>query len=455
MKLLSPAEWSSYEGTFIALWTDATHAYALYEPGELVAVALLEGAYPALPYPGADWFQRLAKDLNGHIAVGFQPTGTAIEQFRAPDGRAAWPEFTGPEAEGVHQVAIGPVYGDITEPAHYRVFVLGERILKLHVRLGYAHRGVLGLMRGKSPRQAARYAARLAGDSTVAHSIAFARAAEIACGAQVPERAYVLRAIMAEIERLSNHCGDLGAIARLTESALLESRLLLMREQLAHAAQEAFGHRLMMDMVIPGGVAANMGESGNAVLHRVLAMVEGELPDLRLAFDESTVLHERLVGVGIIPLDLAVAYNAGGSVGRGSGRAVDARRLPGYPPYQSMAFGIPMEKSGDVAARTRIRLSEIAESVGLIRAFLEGLPEGALAVTLPVENGMGLGVAESFRGPVWHWLKIDNGHIQDAFVADASTAHWKLLEHAAITSDLVDFALLECSVAASVAGVDG
>ena len=454
MKLLSPAEWVAYQGVFIALWTDATYAYALYEPGELVAVPLLDGAYPGLPYPGADWFQRLAKDLNGHTATGFQPAGTAIEQFRAPDGRAAWPDFTGPEAEGVHQVAMGPVHGDITEPAHYRAYVLGERILKLHVRLGYAHRGIFGLMRGKSPRQAARYAARITGDSTVAHAIAFARAAEIACGAEVPERAYALRAIMAELERLSNHCGDLGAIAGLTGAALLESRLLLMREQLAHAAQEAFGHRLMMDMVIPGGVANNMDDAGKATLHHVLAVVESELPGLRRGFDESTALHERLVGVGVIPPALAVSYNAGGSVGRGSGCAVDARRFPGYPPYQTVTLTIPTEKSGDVAARTRVRLAEIAESAALIRTLLEALPDGALAMTLPVETGMGLGVAESFRGPVWYWLKIDNGHIQDAFVADASTVHWKLLEYAATSSDLVDFPLLERSIAASAAGVD-
>lgn len=455
MKLLSQAEWAGYQGAFIALWTDAAYAYALYEPGELVAVALQDGAYPALPHPGAEWFQRLAKDLNGHVAMGEQAALTAIEHFRAPDGRAAWPTFAGPEADGVHQLALGPVYGDITEPAHFRFFVLGEQILKLQMRLGYAHRDILRLMRGKSPRQAARYAARLTGDATVAHSIAFARAAETACGEQAPERAQALRAIMAELERLANHCGDLGMMAGLAGSALLESRFLLLREQVAQAAQEAFGHRLMMDMVIPGGVAGDMAETGDAALRHALAVMAGAFADLQHALAEGTVLHDRMTGIGTMPLDLVAAYNAGGCVGRGSGLAVDARLMPGYPPYQAIAMTIPTVQGGDVAARVRVRLAEMVESANLLQHFLETLPGGAIALALPPQTGMGVGVAESFRGPVWHWLKIENGQIQDAFIADASAAHWKLMEHAAMTVTLADFPLLESSINPSVAGVDG
>ena len=77
-----------------------------------------------------------------------------------------------------------------------------------------------------------------------------------------------------------------------------------------------------------------------------------------------------------------------------------------------------------------------------------------MALAPPVSSGMGLGVAESFRGPVWHWLNIDNGQIQDAFVADASTLHWPLLEHAATTAILADFPLINRSINGSYSGVD-
>lgn len=454
MKLLSATEWASYQGEFIALWTGSTHAYALYEPGELVAVMLQDGAYPSLPYPGADWFQRLAKDLNGHIATGFQPIATAIEQFRASDGTAAWPDFVGPAEEGVHQIALGPVYGDVTEPAHFRLFLQGEKIFKLQMRLGYAHRDILGLLRGKSPRQAARYAARISGDATVAHAVAFARAAEQAMQLEVSVRAHGLRAVMAEWERLANHCGDIGMIARITGATKLWETFWQWREQLAIAAQAAWGHRLMMDVVVPGGVTKDMAEAGYTSLHDVLAAIEHQLPALQAGF-ESSRLCEHLKGVGVIPLGLARAYHAGGCVGRASGVARDARVYPGYPPYELLDINLPVEHSGDVAARIRIRFAEITQAITLIRTILAGLPNGPVAVVLPVESGMGLGVAESFRGPVWHWLNIENGHIRDAFVADASAAHWAVLEHAAQSTNLVDFPLLERSINPSAASVDG
>ncbi|MGO9816889.1 MAG: hypothetical protein ACLPG5_02255, partial [Acidocella sp.] len=131
MILLSHEDWLAHRGRFIALWTDARHAYALYEPGELVAVELVEGVYPALPHAGAGWFQRLARDLNGHTAIGAADTRPAIEHSREADGRGPWPDFKSPELEGVHQVAVGPVHAGIIEPGHFRFSVIGEQVLKL------------------------------------------------------------------------------------------------------------------------------------------------------------------------------------------------------------------------------------------------------------------------------------------------------------------------------------
>jgi Ni,Fe-hydrogenase III large subunit len=171
-------------------------------------------------------------------------------------------------------------------------------------------------------------------------------------------------------------------------------------------------------------------------------------------FEDYASLQDRVIGTGIIPARLAEAYQAGGYVGRASGQAHDARLSPGYPPYLDAPIHMPVEQAGDVAARIHIRLNEIPESIRLIRDWLARLAAGPLAVQLPTGSGMGLGVAESFRGPVWHWLHIDNGAITSAFIADASALHWPLLEHAATTAILADFPLINKSVNGSYAGVD-
>jgi len=452
--IVTPAQWANVDAPFIALWTDDDYAYALYHPGQVLAVPLVLDAYPALAHPGAGWFQRLAYDSYGTIATGAPDTRPATQHMRGLDGRGDWPDFPMPPGAEIHQVAVGPVHAAIIEPGHFRFSVIGERVLKLETRLGYAHRGILGLMRGKSPRLAARFAARVSGDATVAHSLAYAQAVEQACGAAVPARAVVLRAVCAEIERLANHCGDIGAIAGDAGFPFLDARFALHREQFCAAAQAAFGHRLMMDFVVPGGIAADILPGGAEEILAAIEALGAEMPSLNRVFEDYASLQDRLIGTGIIPPALASAFAAGGVVGRASGQDVDARLSPGYPPYDELGLTLATQAEGDVAARVRVRLAELQETMRLIRHMLTYLPEGEISCPLPGEAGEGLGVAESFRGPVWYWVRVEAGILADIFIADPSTLHWPLLEFAATTGILADFPLINKSINGSYAGVD-
>ena len=87
----------------------------------------------------------------------------------------------------------------------------------------------------------------------MAASFAFARAVEAALGAEVPARAQVLRGVMAELERIANHLGDIGAICNDAAFALLHAHTGILRERVLAASERAFGHRLMMDLIVPGG----------------------------------------------------------------------------------------------------------------------------------------------------------------------------------------------------------
>ena len=116
------------------------------------------------------------------------------------------------DGEGLHQIPVGPVHAGIIEPGHFRFTANGETVVRLEERLGYVHKGVEALCAGADIAQAARIAARISGDSTVAYTFAFARAVEAALGWRPPPRAVLLRGIMAELERLSHHVNDVGAI---------------------------------------------------------------------------------------------------------------------------------------------------------------------------------------------------------------------------------------------------
>ena len=456
----------------LALWADTQQVHALFDDTAaretlLASVPVAGGRYPALsPWrPGAALFERMVRDLWGHVAddaVDLRPwldhgqwdaTAPMSPRPTPSTGLVEPPEFL-PGSEGLHQVALGPVHAGIAEPGHFRLTVQGEAVARLEVRLGYAHKGTLLLLRGKTPRAAARFAARLSGDSTVAHSVAFARAAEAATATEAPPRAHALRAVMAELERVANHLLDLGAIAGDAGWAIGPARFGVLRERMLAAAQAAFGHRLMMDVVVPGGLVADIAAGGVAAIVAALDTVTAALPALLRLYFDSVSLADRLAGTGRITPAFAAAYAAGGIVGRASGGVRDLRRWPSYPPYETLNVQVPALPAGDVEARARLRAAELAESARLLRALLAALPDGPVAVSLPMAGGEGLGWAEGFRGDIWHWMRLDGGLIGSAFLRDPSWLHWPLLEAAMAGTIMADFPLLNRSVGASYSGVD-
>ena len=175
--------------------------------------------------------------------------------------RPAAPEpyvFLPVEGESLHQIPVGPVHAGIIEPGHFRFSASGETVVRLEERLGYVHKGIEGLIAGADLLRAARLAGRASGDSTVAYALAFARAVEAATAIEAPPRAVWLRALMAELERIANHLGDIGAICNDAAFALMHAHCGVLRELVLRAADSCFGHRLMMDRIVPGGVASDL-----------------------------------------------------------------------------------------------------------------------------------------------------------------------------------------------------
>src|SRR5262252_9268437 len=168
------------------------------------------------------------------------------DRGNAPAGRAPYP-FLPTAGEGLHQIPVGPVHAGIIEPGHFRFTANGETVVRLEQRLGYVHKGIEALMAGATLDTAARLAGRTSGDSTVAYALAFAHAIETATDVKVPPRAIYLRALMAELERLANHFGDIGAICNDASFALMHAQCGILREKTLRAAQSCFGRRLMMD----------------------------------------------------------------------------------------------------------------------------------------------------------------------------------------------------------------
>ena len=361
------------------------------------------------------------------------------------------------EGENLHQIPVGPVHAGIIEPGHFRFTANGETIVRLEQRLGYVHKGIEGLMAGAPIERGARLAGRTSGDSTVSYGLAFARAVEAALGIAAPPRAVHLRALMCELERIANHLGDFGAICNDASFSIMLAECGILREQTLRAAHACFGHRLMMDRIVPGGIAADLAPEGPSRLRALLQEIRRHLPELIEVYDNTASLQDRTVATGFLKPELARQFGAGGYVGRASGRAIDVRRTPGYPPYDTLRFDVPVLQEGDVNARVWVRIREIEQSLGLIEQILQSLPEGGIRADVPGTGEVreGLALVESFRGDVLVWLRIGaDGRIARCHLRDPSWFQWPLLEVAIDGNIVADFPLCNKSFNCSYSGHD-
>jgi Ni,Fe-hydrogenase III large subunit len=213
----------------------------------------------------------------------------------------------------------------------------------------------------------------------------------------------------------------------------------------------------MMDRVVPGGVTRDLDDEGAQRIDALLRECRKRFPELVELYDNTASLQDRTVGTGILSAELAQQFGCGGYIGRASGRAFDARRMPGYPPYDALRFDVPVLEEGDVNARVWIRIREVEQSLALIEQILEQLPSGPLGEidVLPSGACEGMALVEGFRGDVMVWLRIAaDGKIERCHLRDPSWFQWPLLEAVIEGNIVADFPLCNKSFNCSYSGHD-
>jgi Ni,Fe-hydrogenase III large subunit len=458
--------------TLSGLWGDAgaVHMAVIGEGGDIAVLTYQcrEGRFPSVGamHPPAVRLERAIASLFGYTPEGAPDARPWLDHgvwgvtlplgARGPARTAERYTFLPVEGEALHQVPVGPVHAGIIEPGHFRFTANGEFVVRVEERLGYVHKGIERLMTGATVERAAQLAGRTSGDSAVAYAWAFAAAVEAATQAVPPPRAVHLRALMAEFERLANHLGDIGAICNDASFALMHAQTGILRERTLRAAESCFGHRLMMDAVVPGGVARDLPSGGEGTIRALVGEVRKTFPALVELYDKTASLQDRTVGTGIVKSEYARQFGAGGYVGRASGRPFDARRSPGYAPYASLQFEVPVLDAGDVNARVWIRIREVEQSLSLIEQVLGRMAPGEVRTAIAVDGACeGMAYAEAFRGDVLAWLRFDDdGRIARCHLRDASWFQWPLVEAAIENNIIADFPLCNKSFNCSYSGHD-
>jgi Ni,Fe-hydrogenase III large subunit/Ni,Fe-hydrogenase III component G len=473
-------------GRLVAFWgSDRRHAnegfiacaaYANEQGLSCVRLPLADGtSYRDIAgfFPAAARMQRATFDLLGIAADGATDTRPWLRHdawpadyfpLRKESSRHA-PTRPAPEdyafvrvaGDGVHEIPVGPIHAGIIEPGHFRFSIVGEKVLRLEERLGYVHKGIEKRFEQLPLGEGYRLAGRVSGDSTVAYAWAYCMALEGASGCTIPPRAAALRGVLLERERIANHLGDLGALGNDAALAFGLAQFSRLREQWLRLNGELFGHRLLMDRIVPGGVAVDLDAQGAVKLLTQCDEIEREVKALKSIYDEHAGLQDRFMTTGRVTRELAMRLGLTGMAARASGLAHDLRVDFPCAPYDTLDVKIAVERSGDVAARVAVRFAEVFESLRLIRLLIAGLPqtETRTDIPAPTSERFGIGWVEGWRGEILVALEAGPGQqIRRCHCHDPSWQNWPLLEHAVIGNIVPDFPLINKSFNLSYSGQD-
>ncbi len=424
-------------------------------------------SYPALSLlvPAAHWDEREAQDLLGTVAVGhpdprrlvlhdtwpddYHPLRRDVPADQPPPAAASSFEAFTAEGRGVYQLPVGPIHAGVIEPGHFRFSAVGERVLHLDARLSFTHRGLEKLAEGRPLAAARLLVERACGVCTVTHALAYAQAVEQLTDTPVPARAAWARVLLAELERLYNHVGDLGNICAGIGFSPGTSRLGALKERLLRLNESLTGHLYLMGSVVPGGLRADLDPATLAVLRGELAAVDTELAGAVRTVRRSEGVLARFTGAGAAGVGAVGPLGAVGVAARAAGIDMDLRRDAPYSAYGELEVPVVHLVTGDVLARFDVRAQEAKTSLQLLGTALGRLPEGPVQVPLgasPAPGSVAISGVEGPRGASWLWLRAGpEGVVDRVRLRSASFANWPVVA-ASVTGDLVpDFPLINKS----------
>jgi Ni,Fe-hydrogenase III large subunit/Ni,Fe-hydrogenase III component G len=401
---------------------DCEHLYVLVESPIPEDDLRIDSITPVVP--GADWAEREFQD-----AVGVHPEGHPDpRRLLLPDD---WPEgcyplrrdfpydYQPPPAAdvrpkmretpaGASVFPMGPFFPVLEEPAYWRLFVEGEKIVGCDTRLFYNHRGIEKLGDSVLTYSAIPHLAeRICGICGFIHSTCYCQAVEKAAGIEVPRRARYIRTIMLELERIHSHLLWLGIAGHIIGFETVLMQTWRIREPVMWLCEAICGNRKTYGMNTVGGLRRDLPGDVGPELLKIVADVEREVIAVRDAIIGDSTLHARTVGVGILTNESARSVCVVGPPARASGVAIDARIDHPYAAYDEVRPRIVTQEAGDTWARVVVRVDELVESIRLVREGLSAIPEGPVCAEIKDDippGKVGVSVVEAPRGEAIHFV---------------------------------------------------
>ena len=311
-------------------------------------------------------------------------------------------------------VNIGPQHPSTHGVFRMRLTLDGEEIIDADMVVGYLHRSMEKLAEERSYTQNIPFTDRTDYVAAMTGNLAYVQAVEKLCGIEAPERALWLRTMMSELQRFASHSMAVGVFAN--DCGAWQTPVMHMfreREKILDLFEMACGARLTTNYMRIGGVSRDVPVEFMPALRRLLDELPQRLKEYEGLLLENEIIVARGRGVGVLTPELAIATSVSGPMLRASGVAWDIRKADPYAAYDKVDFDICVGTDGDAYDRFVVRLAEMHQAVRILEQVYEMIPEGPVAVDVPMAIrppvGEAYGRIESPRGELGFYVVSDGG----------------------------------------------
>jgi ech hydrogenase subunit E len=452
--------------TGVDLGKEANQIEALYHICEGDAITTLRvtvpragGAVPSIQalHPNAMFFEREFMEMFGVTVTGLADTSHMF----LPDG---WPDATYPLLKDTDVLAaaaktkgseppelgrqgdrfivpVGPQHPALKEPGHFEFAVDGELVTGATVRLGYVHRGIERACEQQNYTQNLYLTERVCGICSHSHANAYVNGVEQLAKVLAPPRAQAIRQLVACLERIHSHFLWLGVAAY---EAGFETLLMYSwrdREVVMDALEQMTGNRVNYSASVMGGVKYDVTAAHAAVIRRAMDTIEERAKHYLHVVTTDTSFLARAQGIGVTSKEEADTLGLLGPTLRAAGVTRDVRVDAPYGGYKQFPVKVVVDSAGDLAARFKVRMLEVLESVRVIRTILDGLPEGDLTVKFPrkIPAGETISRFEAPRGELFYYIKSNGTDKPERVkIRTPSICNWIYVITKAVGSQMAD-----------------
>ena len=284
------------------------------------------------------------------------------------------------DVEELMMLNVGPSHPASHGTIRNFVAMEGETITACVTEIGYLHRGFEKACETHNYSQVIPYTDRLNYCSAMLNNIGYAKAIEDMLNIDITPRAKMIRVIIGELSRLTDHivCNaanmvDLGGLTNFWY-------IFAPRDKAYDLFSKLTGARLTNSYTRIGGLEFDLYDGFAEDLEDVLKDVEKAIEDSLSLVEHNKIFQDRTQDVGIIDAEFALDAGITGPNLRAAGVAFDLRKDAPYYGYENFDFDVVVGSHGDVYDRIMCRFEEMRESMKIIRQAMKELPDGPLNV---------------------------------------------------------------------------